>query len=129
MTTTSKKYYALVSSNFSYSGRAYWLELHEVKNRRAAQLYVDLNLGGLTDAEIAVSINDGYKRIVSKKNEQGKWKAVYKRKNASDKYANDQTKYNLNGELVSKEDFYKYGFLHDNQREPVRTSKLQQNNK
>lgn len=39
-----------------------------------------------------------------------------KRKSKKDKYANDQTQYHLNGKLVSKEDFYKYGFRHGTEK-------------
>lgn len=127
----TRKYYVKVPAAFSYSGEPYWKELCQVENVPAAptpliaqaktlshaQYYVEKFFAGLSEPEIAVSINGGDKTVVSKKNKEGKWEVVLHQKRIkvadSNPYANDQIQYHLGGKLVSQEDFFKYGFRHE----------------
>jgi len=111
--TTTKKYYALIPPALSHDGQPYWLGLGKAETLTSAQSYVDHFLGGLI-AEVWVSINGGGKTLISTKNKEGNWIVVCQgKKDADDLYTNNQIHYHHNGRLVSKEDFYKYGFQHE----------------
>jgi len=118
---TTKKYYAMIPSMFSFDGEPYWLELLQVKTLTAAQHYVDQSLGGLNDAEIGMSINGEDKVVVSKKNHTGQWEVVYESE-SDDPYINDQIQYYRHGKRVSEYDFFKYGFQHEKVEETENTS-------
>lgn len=108
MTTITRKYYAMIPSMFSFDGEPYWLELGEAETLTSAQSYVDHFLGGLTNAEIWMSINGGDKAVVSKKDNTGQWVSVCEGKSDThDPYANDQCQYTRGGKHVSREEFYK----------------------
>lgn len=103
--TAARKYYAMIPAAFSHDGAPYWLELLEVKTLTSAQSYVDSNLGGLVDAEIAVAVDGENKQVVARKNKDGKWEVVCDDEPETNPYANDQVKYYRHGP-VSKEEFF-----------------------
>jgi hypothetical protein len=74
---TTRKYYVMVPAAFSYNGEPYWQELRDVKSQTAAKHYVDHKFAGLTEPEIAVSVNGGGKTVVARKI-KGKWEVIYK---------------------------------------------------
>jgi hypothetical protein len=119
MTPNTRKYYVMIPAAFSYNGEAYWQELRGVKSQTAATYYVDRKFAGLTEAEIGMSVNEGEITVNWKKNKEGKWEIVLYQQSRSnesagnDPYATDHVQYHHKGKLVSKEDFYKYGFQHE----------------
>ncbi len=113
MTTATKKYYVLIPSNFSDKGQTNWQELRKAKTLTSAQKYVDRVFGGLIEAEIWISCNNGVIKVASKKNVNGKWDVVY----GGTTDADDQNPSNFHYYLsinvqVSRETFFKYGFRH-----------------
>ena len=115
----TRKYYVMVPASHSYNGEPYWQEVHDVKSLTAAQHYADLKFAGLPEVEIGVSTNEGEITVNSKKNKAGTWDLVLYQESREDSspHANDQIQYYLDGKLVSREDFYKYGFHSCNKTE------------
>jgi hypothetical protein len=123
MTTHTRKYYVLIPTAFSSKEEAYWHELLEAeeliraktftpaKTLTAARYYVDYFMPGIPEPEIAVSVNEGEKTVVSKKTKEGMWEMVYQKDQSnesddSDPYANDQIGYHCGGKRVSRKEFF-----------------------
>jgi hypothetical protein len=114
--TQTRKYYAFFLPDFNHNSEPHWIELpEEVTTLATAQSYVGRFMSGLPTPEIFRTVDDGDKKVAARKDAAGKWKVALENPEAddSDQYTNDQFQYVLEGRLVSKEDFFKYGFKHE----------------
>jgi hypothetical protein len=64
----TRKFYVMIPAALSHDGKPYWQELLGIKSLTEAKIYVDRNISGLSAAEIGMTINDGPKTVVAKKN-------------------------------------------------------------
>jgi hypothetical protein len=64
----TRKFYVMISAASSHDGKPYWHELKDIKSLTEAKIYVERNLAGLKEAEIGMTINDGVKTVVAKRN-------------------------------------------------------------
>lgn len=111
--TTTRKYYLFIPAELRFEGVPLWQELLDVKTLAAAQYYVEEVFGGHLEYEIGVSINGGAPISVAEKKAEGQWQVAHGDHSDNNLYANDQNKYHHNGGLVSREDFFEYGFKHE----------------
>jgi hypothetical protein len=113
MTTKRREYYAKVPVIDGLDGDCIWSGL-SAKTLTAAQFLATQN-GCMT--EIAVMQEAGLK-VISAKNANGKWEVVYEGiQEEQGRLAQEPGHYHRNGKLVSREDFYEYGFKHEKEVE------------